>query len=84
MPKVATELKPPHETVSNIGPAAKAIQPDVTQEDDWRAALLESFELGVVDIVRGQCELFSESLDRRATWRQTFVTNLDAHFLNAK
>ena len=39
---IATDLKPPHETVSKLGPAAKAIQLDVTQEDDWRAALLES------------------------------------------
>src|SRR6266446_7866278 len=48
---IATDLKPPHETVSKIGPAAKAVQLDVTQEDDWRATLFESRELGAVDIV---------------------------------
>ena len=84
---IATDLKPPHETVSKLGPAAKAIQLDVTQEDDWRAALLESRELGVVDIVVNNAGYFpNRSIDELdlATWRKTFATNLDAHFLSVK
>ena len=84
---IATDLKPPHETVSKLGPAAKAIQLDVTQEDDWRAALLESRELGAVDIVVNNAGYFPKrSIDELdlATWRKTFATNLDSHFLSVK
>jgi NAD(P)-dependent dehydrogenase (short-subunit alcohol dehydrogenase family) len=38
---IATDLKPPHETAAKIGPAATALQLDVTQEEDWRAAALK-------------------------------------------
>jgi len=31
---IATDLMPPHETVKRSGPAAHAIQLDVTQEED--------------------------------------------------
>src|SRR3984957_4025845 len=84
---IATDLKPPHETVSKIGPAAKAVQLDVTQEDDWRAALLESRGVGAVDIVVNNAGYFpNRSIDDLdlATWRKTFATNLDSHFLSAK
>jgi 3-oxoacyl-[acyl-carrier protein] reductase len=84
---IATDLKPPHETVSKLGPAAKAIQLDVTQEDDWRAALLESRELGAVDIVVNNAGYFpNRAIDELdlATWRKTFATNLDSHFLSVK
>ena len=84
---IATDLKPPHETVSTLGPAAKAIQLDVTQEDDWRAALLESRDLGSVDIVVNNAGHFpNRSIDELdlATWRKTFATNLDSHFLSVK
>jgi NAD(P)-dependent dehydrogenase (short-subunit alcohol dehydrogenase family) len=84
---IATDLKPPHETVSKIGSAAKAVRLDVTQEDDWRAALLESREVGAVDIVVNNAGYFPnrsiEELDLQ-TWRKTFATNLDSHFLSAK
>ena len=30
---IATDLKPPHETASKIGPTAYALELDVTQED---------------------------------------------------
>ena len=84
---IATDLKPPYETVSKIGPTAKAVQLDVTQEDDWRAALLESREVGVVDIVVNNAGYFpNRSIDELdlATWRKTFATNLDSHFLSVK
>jgi NAD(P)-dependent dehydrogenase (short-subunit alcohol dehydrogenase family) len=84
---IATDLKPPHETASAIGAGAKAIQLDVTQEDDWRSALQESQELGVVDVVVNNAGYFpNRSIDELdlATWRKTFATNLDSHFLSAK
>ena len=84
---IATDFKPPYETVSKIGPTAKAVQLDVTQEDDWRAALLESREVGVVDIVVNNAGYFpNRSIDELdlATWRKTFATNLDSHFLSVK
>src|SRR5579862_9153607 len=59
---MATDLTPPHETVSKIGSVAKGIQLDVTQEDDWRAALLESRELGAVDIVVNNAGYFPNRL----------------------
>jgi hypothetical protein len=31
---IATDLKPPHEIASKIGPTATALQLDVTQEED--------------------------------------------------
>ena len=33
---IATDLKPPHETVRKIGPTAYALELDVTQEEQWR------------------------------------------------
>src|ERR1700726_1504909 len=39
---IATDLKPPHETATKIGPTASALQLDVTQEEDWRSAAVKS------------------------------------------
>ncbi len=39
---IATDLKPPDEAARKIGPAATALQLDVTQEENWRSVLLES------------------------------------------
>jgi NAD(P)-dependent dehydrogenase (short-subunit alcohol dehydrogenase family) len=84
---IATDLSAPLETASKIGPAAKAVRLDVTQEDDWRAALLESRAVGDVDIVVNNAGYFpNRSIDELdlATWRKTMATNLDSHFLSAK
>ena len=84
---IATDLKPPHETVSMIGPAATALQLDVTEEEDWRSALVKSQDVGDVDIVVNNAGYFpNRSIDELdlATWRKTFATNLDSHFLSAK
>jgi NAD(P)-dependent dehydrogenase (short-subunit alcohol dehydrogenase family) len=73
---IATDLKPPHETVSKIGAVAKAIQLDVTQEDDWRAALLESRGLGAVDIVANNAGYFPNRLIDEldlVTWRKRLL-----------
>ena len=48
---IATDLTPPHETVSRIGATAYALQLDVTREEDWQSASLKSRELGDVDLV---------------------------------
>ena len=34
---IATDLKPPHETVHRIGPTAQAFELDVTNEANWRS-----------------------------------------------
>jgi NAD(P)-dependent dehydrogenase (short-subunit alcohol dehydrogenase family) len=84
---IATDLKPPQETVSMIGPAATALQLDVTQEEDWRSALVKSQDVGDVDIVVNNAGYFpNRSIDELdlATWRKTMATNLDSHFLSAK
>ena len=84
---IATDLKPPQETAGKIGPAATALQLDVTQEEDWRSASLKSRDAGEVDIVVNNAGYFPnrpiEELDL-ATWRKTMATNLDSHFLSVK
>jgi NAD(P)-dependent dehydrogenase (short-subunit alcohol dehydrogenase family) len=84
---IATDLVPPHETARKIGPTAKAIRLDVAQEEDWRSALVASRDLGEVDIVVNNAGYFPnrpiDDLDL-PTWRKTFATNLDSHFLSAK
>ena len=47
---IATDLTPPDETARKIGPAAYALQLDVTQEEQWHAAA-KTREVGEVDIV---------------------------------
>src|SRR5258708_5214388 len=84
---IATDLKPPKETVDKIGPSAHAFQLDVTLEDDWRSLLLKSRDVGEVSIVVNNAGYFPnkpiDELDL-ATWRKTIATNLDAHFLSVK
>src|SRR5260221_7635438 len=84
---IATDLKPPKETVNKIGPSGHALQLDVTIEDDWRSLLLNSRDVGEVDIVVNNAGYFPnrpiDELDL-ATWRKTITTNLDSHFLSAK
>jgi NAD(P)-dependent dehydrogenase (short-subunit alcohol dehydrogenase family) len=84
---IATDLKPPRETASQIGPTATALQLDVSQEEDWRLASLKCRDLGEVDIVVNNAGYFPnrhiDELDF-ATWRKTMATNLDSHFLSAK
>ena len=84
---IATDLKVPEETVAKIGSSAVALKLDVTQEDDWRSALLKSRETGEVDIVVNNAGYFpNRSIDELdlLTWRRTIATNLDSHFLSAK
>jgi 3-oxoacyl-[acyl-carrier protein] reductase len=84
---IATDLKPPLETVSKIGPAGQALQLDLTQEGDWRSVSLASRDMGEVDIVVNNAGYFpNRTIDELdlATWRKTMATNLDAHFLSAK
>jgi NAD(P)-dependent dehydrogenase (short-subunit alcohol dehydrogenase family) len=84
---IATDLTAPHETANKIGPTARGFQLDVTQEEAWRSLSLESREVGDVDIVVNNAGYFPnrpiDQLDL-ATWRRTFATNLDSHFLSAK
>jgi NAD(P)-dependent dehydrogenase (short-subunit alcohol dehydrogenase family) len=84
---IATDLKPPHEILSRIGPTALALQLDVTQEEDWQSVSLKSRELGDVDIVVNNAGYFPnraiDDLDL-PTWRKTMATNLDSHFLSVK
>jgi NAD(P)-dependent dehydrogenase (short-subunit alcohol dehydrogenase family) len=84
---IATDLTTPHETVNKIGPTAHAFQLDVTQEEAWRSLSLQSREVGDIDIVVNNAGYFPnlpiDQLDL-ATWRRTFATNLDSHFLSAK
>src|ERR1700741_612533 len=84
---IATDLKPPLETASKIGPAATALPLDVTQEEDWRAATVKSRDVGDVDIVVNNAGYFPnrpiDELDL-ATWRRTMATNLDSHFLSVR
>ena len=84
---IATDLTTPDDTARKIGPTARALQLNVTQEEDWRSALATSFELGGVDIVVNNAGYFpNRSIDELdlATWRKTMATNLDSHFLSAK
>ena len=48
---IATDLKPPHETVLKIGPTAYALELDVTQEEQWRSVAAKARDVGEVDIV---------------------------------
>ena len=43
---IATDLKPPHETVRKIGPAAYALELDVTQEEHWRSVSAKTQRCG--------------------------------------
>jgi NAD(P)-dependent dehydrogenase (short-subunit alcohol dehydrogenase family) len=83
---IATDLTPPEETARRIGPAARAFPLDVTQEESWNAVAARSRPVGEVDIVVNNAGYFPhrpiDELDL-ATWRKTFATNLDAHFLSA-
>lgn len=84
---IASDLTPPHETVRKIGPTAHALQLDVTQEEQWRSAAAKVRDVGEVDIVVNNAGYFpNRSIDELdlATWRKTFATNLDSHFLSAK
>ena len=84
---VATDLKPPHETVSKIGSTAYAFELDVTQEEQWRSIAAQARDIGEVDIVVNNAGYFpNRSIDELdlQTWRKTFATNLDSHFLSAK
>ena len=84
---IATDLTTPHETVSKIGPAARGFQLDVTREEAWRSLSLESRQVGDIDIVVNNAGYFpNRAIDELdlATWRRTFATNLDSHFLSAK
>jgi NAD(P)-dependent dehydrogenase (short-subunit alcohol dehydrogenase family) len=84
---IATDLTPPRETAAKIGPTAFALQLDVTQEDHWRSIAAKARDVGEVDIVVNNAGYFpNRSIDELdlATWRKTFATNLDSHFLSAK
>jgi NAD(P)-dependent dehydrogenase (short-subunit alcohol dehydrogenase family) len=84
---IATDLTPPDDTARKSGSTARALQLNVTQEEDWRSALAASLELGGVDIVVNNAGYFpNRSIDELdlATWRKTMATNLDSHFLSAK
>src|SRR5579864_6434887 len=48
---IATDLRPPHETVHKIGPTAYALELDVTQEEQWRSVAAKTLDVGEVDIV---------------------------------
>jgi NAD(P)-dependent dehydrogenase (short-subunit alcohol dehydrogenase family) len=84
---IATDLTPPEETVAKIGSAARAFPLDVTQEESWKAVATRSRQVGDVDIVVNNAGYFPhrpiDELDL-ATWRKTFATNLDSHFLSAQ
>ena len=84
---IATDLKPPQETAKKIGPAATALQLDVTQEEDFRSVSVKSWKVGELDIVVNNAGYFPnrpiDELDL-TTWRKTMATNLDSHFLSAK
>src|SRR5947207_13664516 len=84
---IATDLTPPDETARKIGSSAYAIQLDVTQEEQWRSAAAKTKDVGEVDIVVNNAGYFpNRSIDELdlATWRKTFATNLDSHFLSVK
>src|SRR5260221_3220614 len=84
---IATGLAPPHETARKIGPTAHALQLDVTQEEQWRSAAAKAQDVGEIDIVVNTAGYFpNRSIDELdlATWRKTFATNLDSHFLSVK
>ena len=59
---IATDLKPPHETATRIGPTATSLQLDVTQEEDWLSASAKSRDVGEVDIVVNNAGYFPNRL----------------------
>ena len=84
---IATDLRPPHETAGKIGPLAHAFELDVTREEQWRSLATQVQDAGEVDIVVNNAGYFpNRSIDELdlATWRRTFATNLDSHFLSVK
>jgi NAD(P)-dependent dehydrogenase (short-subunit alcohol dehydrogenase family) len=84
---IATDLKPPNETARKIGPTAYALELDVTQEEQWRSVAAKTLDVGEVDIVINNAGYFpNRSIDELdlPTWRKTFATNLDSHFLSVK
>ena len=84
---IATDLKPPNETARKIGPTAYALELDVTQEEQWRSVAAKTLDVGEVDIVINNAGYFpNRSIDELdlLTWRKTFATNLDSHFLSVK
>jgi 3-oxoacyl-[acyl-carrier protein] reductase len=84
---IATDLKPPNETARKIGPTAYALELDVTQEEQWRSVAGNTRDVGEVDIVVNNAgyspNRFIDELDL-STWRKTFATNLESHFLSVK
>ena len=85
--EIATDLKPPNETVRKIGPTAYALELDVTQEEQWRSVAAKTRDFGEVDIVVNNAGYFpNRSIDELdlPTWRKTFATNLESHFLSVK
>ena len=84
---IATDLNPPHETVSKIGSTAYALALDVTQEVQWGSVADKARDVGEVDIVVNNAGYFpNRSIDELdlPTWRKTMATNLDSHFLSVK
>jgi NAD(P)-dependent dehydrogenase (short-subunit alcohol dehydrogenase family) len=84
---IVTDLTPPEETARKIGPDARAFPLDVTQEASWNAVAARCRQVGEVDIVVNNAGYFPhrpiDELDL-TTWRKTFATNLDSHFLSAQ
>ena len=84
---IATDLKPPNETVRKIGHTAYALELDVTQEEQWCSVAAKTRDVGEVDIVVNNAGYFPnrfiDELDL-PTWRKTMATNLDSHFLSVK
>jgi len=84
---IATDLTPPQHTADKIGSAAHALRLDVTNEEDWASVFKTSKDLGGMDVVVNNAGYFPnrpiDDLDLK-TWRRTFATNLDSHFLSVK
>ena len=61
---IATDLQPPLETASKIGPTATALRLDVTQEEDWRSVAAKGGYVGDVDVVVNNAGYFpNRSID---------------------
>jgi 3-oxoacyl-[acyl-carrier protein] reductase len=73
-PVIATDLKPPHETVRRIGPTAYAFQLDVTREEDWSSVFLKSRDVGEVDIVVNNAGYFPNRSLRSTIIKSSAVT----------
>jgi 3-oxoacyl-[acyl-carrier protein] reductase len=84
---IVTDLTMPEDTISKIGDAAHGFQMDVTKEEDWHSVFMNAQKMGGADIVVNNAGYFPnhliDDLDL-ATWRRTFATNLDSHFLSVK